>query len=655
MWATVHAEHSTGSDHERETRQVRIATGHVDAPGKLRSLAEVAFPPRRAGGGGVRVPRQVLGSRAGRIVLAYRATRPEGRGEGLPGMLRVIDAGTGACTGEWASSRWPIDGPGRGLERYFATQLGHPVTLAADGASLLLRHGERRDWIVEVLLDGSLTELGERQVGRAGLLAAGDGWLVIDHEGTAERLGPGLRPGPKRTLPSDAGDHVACVTPDGETLVLPVRTGADFWLVGPGGEARRFHAHAGAGRSWLAELAVSDDGEWVASRHDRELMVTGVAEGVSWPVAELEPAVRDERYAGGSVVRETVPVGVAFIGNRLLVGDARGLREIPLTEGEGKAFVSECGRAGARTPVRVAPTMSFDELMVAARLEAQAATLRRLHSPAVSIEAVPLGRTGWKTAKVGASRFGGWPDLPAGVAWPTWQGRPMAFLAQVDLAQVAAAEPEVRLPARGLLSFFVGCLADTYLKDGDPRPRLMVDAMIGSGAAHGDGWRVLYTPAGPLERKVYAGAPLPELFDPHALRFAKGGLSLPDELTGIYDHLPLEAAQRDDYDELLAGLRAGDQPMAPQLMGYPTLIQRTPPEWMCELAATGRDPWSLPTLESAGVRALALAASEWTLLLQLVTAEPFEWGDAGNLYFYGDRRAMECGDFSRMWVYSECS
>lgn len=54
----------------------------------------------------------------------------------------------------------------------------------------------------------------------------------------------------------------------------------------------------------------------------------------------------------------------------------------------------------------------------------------------------------------GASRFGGVPDLPPGDAWPERDGVPMEFIAQVRLADVAAAGGDERLPAEGSLLFF---------------------------------------------------------------------------------------------------------------------------------------------------------------------------------------------------------
>lgn len=61
--------------------------------------------------------------------------------------------------------------------------------------------------------------------------------------------------------------------------------------------------------------------------------------------------------------------------------------------------------------------------------------------------------------KVGATRLGGEPDLPEGMAWPIGPGfdgdAPMDFLAQIDLDAVAGRVVDERLPREGVLAFFV--------------------------------------------------------------------------------------------------------------------------------------------------------------------------------------------------------
>jgi hypothetical protein len=55
---------------------------------------------------------------------------------------------------------------------------------------------------------------------------------------------------------------------------------------------------------------------------------------------------------------------------------------------------------------------------------------------------------------IGGSRLGGRPDLPRGHRWPAVENRPMAFLAQLRLDELAAALPEGGLPRAGLLVVF---------------------------------------------------------------------------------------------------------------------------------------------------------------------------------------------------------
>ena len=65
---------------------------------------------------------------------------------------------------------------------------------------------------------------------------------------------------------------------------------------------------------------------------------------------------------------------------------------------------------------------------------------------------------------VGASRFGGVPDVPAEFVWPVFETaayddddvrpRPLAFLAQFNCARLAPLDTDGLLPKEGVLSFF---------------------------------------------------------------------------------------------------------------------------------------------------------------------------------------------------------
>lgn len=55
-------------------------------------------------------------------------------------------------------------------------------------------------------------------------------------------------------------------------------------------------------------------------------------------------------------------------------------------------------------------------------------------------------------ATVGSSRIGGLPDLPKDIAWPQYKnGKPLAFLAQINLGEIPSGSP---LPESGILWFF---------------------------------------------------------------------------------------------------------------------------------------------------------------------------------------------------------
>lgn len=62
---------------------------------------------------------------------------------------------------------------------------------------------------------------------------------------------------------------------------------------------------------------------------------------------------------------------------------------------------------------------------------------------------------------LGATKLGGLPDLPKGTAWPSGEsGKPMEFLGQVRLEDLAPYDAEGLLPTHGLLSFFAGDFED---------------------------------------------------------------------------------------------------------------------------------------------------------------------------------------------------
>lgn len=92
------------------------------------------------------------------------------------------------------------------------------------------------------------------------------------------------------------------------------------------------------------------------------------------------------------------------------------------------------------------------------RIEAE---IRAAVRPAVRLCA---RRTVGGTA-VGASKLGGLPDLPDSLEWPTRDSAPLAFIAQLNLAELAAQDPDHRLPPAGWLYFFYDAVEQPWQGD----------------------------------------------------------------------------------------------------------------------------------------------------------------------------------------------
>jgi uncharacterized protein YwqG len=91
-----------------------------------------------------------------------------------------------------------------------------------------------------------------------------------------------------------------------------------------------------------------------------------------------------------------------------------------------------------------------------------AAELAALARPSVRLTSQRTDESG---LPLGASTLGGLPDMPATPTWPTREGRPLAFVAQVRLEEVAPLDAAHLLPGRGLLSFFYDAERQPYGDD----------------------------------------------------------------------------------------------------------------------------------------------------------------------------------------------
>lgn len=229
----------------------------------------------------------------------------------------------------------------------------------------------------------------------------------------------------------------------------------------------------------------------------------------------------------------------------------------------------------------------------------------RLHSRPTDFKELPLG----------ASRMGGLPDLLPGVGWPSNpgnDGRPLEFLAQIDLAEAAQVCALPNLPTSGWFAAFYDLDEGTWgLNDED------------QGA-----WRVIYF-AGEAEKLIRTKPSLGkiEIFQPCAVVCEREDC-LPDVGDDVEGFGPQNDSGRDHLSAIQENIRKSTGEPVHRLGGYPMPIQ-------------------------SGIQ----DDGNWEFLLQLDSEEAgpdWMWGDAGRLYFWMCRNCREVGNLEHVWCTLEC-
>lgn len=217
---------------------------------------------------------------------------------------------------------------------------------------------------------------------------------------------------------------------------------------------------------------------------------------------------------------------------------------------------------------------------------------------------------------VGASKIGGAPGLPDDTSWPVDRdGRPLAFVAQLDLASLPVVDDD--LPREGTLSFFY----DTVRQP--------------SGDAPGDeaSLAVIWSVQKPL--RCRDSHPDAEEFPAHAVSATVAWGPPRDPVAWPTD----EAA-----GEAFVNAWVGEAPEA-KLLGHPDTLQEAM-EGVCEALSRGEEP----TVDAGRLALDDPRRDRWVLLLQLGSdgAAEFSFGSgSGRLYVWIPREALRARDFSR--------
>jgi uncharacterized protein YwqG len=282
------------------------------------------------------------------------------------------------------------------------------------------------------------------------------------------------------------------------------------------------------------------------------------------------------------------------------------------------------------------PTFERDRAVIEHALRATA--LSEI-GEAVRSVAAPSLRLHRADDAAGRSRIGGEPLLPAGAEWPRWNGRPLGFLAQLDLAELPQLPTDTMSVRDGLLAFFFDLDED--------RPWGHEPSDAGSGV-------VIWTPpdAEVADRPIPEGVPTENRPRFSGIR-PDVELTVPDVESGFGGSLQLDGAVRDAYYDLLIALEGLREQPVHRFLGHPEQIQNDM-QRQAQLASHGISGGG----DELGERAELLErAGDWRLLLQFDSEfeEPeVMWADAGRVYFWIREQDLSAGRFDATWTILQC-
>jgi len=255
--------------------------------------------------------------------------------------------------------------------------------------------------------------------------------------------------------------------------------------------------------------------------------------------------------------------------------------------------------------------------------------------------------------RLGATRFGGQPDVPSDFAWPTYRGespfdneakdRPLTFLAQFNCEELAQCDMGRLLPDHGLLSFFYE--TDTQCWGYDPKDK---------GCA-----RVYWFE----DISALSAADFPaDMEEDFRFPMVKIRLASKTSYPSWADFSEVFPDEDDDaFDDAWEELTGEDGENRSQLLGWPDVIQNSMFE-ECDLVTQGyylgdANGWSnIP--EDVRKQAKETARDRWMLLLQLDTVGygDFElmFGDCGHIYFCITKEDLAARRFDRVWLILQC-
>jgi len=243
---------------------------------------------------------------------------------------------------------------------------------------------------------------------------------------------------------------------------------------------------------------------------------------------------------------------------------------------------------------------------------------------------------------LGTMKFGGLPDLPPELSWPSVDDIALHFIAQLRMDVLAANDPTGLLPKSGMLYFFYRDNLDGSSSDG----------------CYWDLWRakVLYFD-GDMNALQQASAPdsLPmNLVFPACTVTVGQDLTIPpfESQVGYTQFgFSYEALKQDRnrFASYFALREAASELLVHRMFGYPDLIQG---DVFIEADKFVRSPEKI----HYKTRYADTSFEDWLLLLQVDSddAADFMWGDVGCLYYCIKRADLLAKNFEKIVCTMQC-
>ncbi len=241
-----------------------------------------------------------------------------------------------------------------------------------------------------------------------------------------------------------------------------------------------------------------------------------------------------------------------------------------------------------------------------------------------------------KSEESKSSKFGGLPFVEGrSFKWPESSGKPMAFIAQLDLAEIAQVHKYDWLGKKGVVLFFYDVIEMPW--GFDPKDR-------GS-------WQVIFQ-ASPDTYHDF-----PDEFDDESKIKEQYITPKLVEILPNYDDPIIEKLElTDEETDLYIDLDEVDEEPMHQIGGFPSPVQGNHMELESQLASNGIYVGTPEGNTSEETKQLESGAKDWKLLFQFDSDNDLDimWGDCGMIYFWVQQQKSKLDQFDNCWLILQC-